>query len=189
MEIHKPITIIIFLILTVILTFLFVVPKYQEYQELTMKILESHAQYSGESIYYARVSDVLLGLETRKEVLDKIQGSLPNSFSLGPVVDFIQQKGTENNVKITSVMFSQISPLSLDQVPYAKAVGEIKNSAFTASVTGSYQGLKNFLSAMDNSARLFEMDSVSFSKIDSISTARNRVQEYVLKLEVKTHSY
>lgn len=189
MEIHKPIAIIVFLILIVILIFLFAMPKYQELQQLNLKILESRAQYSGESIYYARVFDVLNGLETRKEVLDKIQSSLPADFSLAPVVDFLQKKGSENGVKVASVVFLQTSPLSLDQVPYVKADGEIKDAAFTVTATGSYQGLKNFLLAIDNSARLFEVETVSFSLVDSSGTTRNRVQEYSLKLEIKTHSY
>lgn len=189
MEINKPITIITFLIIIVIVTFLFVVPKYQEYHDGQTKILEAEAQYSGQSIYYARISEVLAGLEGRKDVLNTIQSALPVGFSLGPVVSFLQKKSSENGVRITSIVFSQASPLLLTETSGANDAGQIKDVAFTLTLAGNYQGLKNFLLAMDNSARLFEMDTVSFSAVDSTALAKNKAQEYVLKLEVKTHSY
>lgn len=186
---NKPAIIIIFLVIAAVLAFLFVAPKYQEYHQLQARIREKEAKFSGESIYFARISDILAGLESRLGVLDKIQSALPADVSVAPLVDFLQKKGSENGISITSVVFSQLSGLALGQIPQASVPGQAKDILFTVNATGSYQGLKGFLMAMDNSARLFEMESVSFSPAGTAGAARNRAQEYSLKLEVKTHSH
>ncbi len=183
---NKPAVIIIFLILIVIMLFLFAIPKYQEYRGLQSTMMAKQAQYSGESIYFARVSDILSGLQSRQEALGKIQNALPDGFTLGPLMDFLQKKGSENAISITSVVFAQASPLALPETP-AITAGQAQDVLFTVNAAGSYQGLKNFLFAMDNSARLFEMDSVSFSKTEGALSSRG--QEYTMKLEVRTHAY
>lgn len=188
MDTNKPVIILIFLVITIILSFLFVLPKYEEYRALRQTSLEKQAKYSGESIYYARIADILSGLEERKEVLDKMQEALPQHFSLAPLVDFLQKKGNENGVAITSMVFSQITPLLPIESPGALKSSEIKDVLFTLTVAGSYQGLKNFLFAMDNSARLFEMDTLSLSAVPA-PASKNKPQQYTLKLEVKTHTY
>lgn len=182
MEIHKPVTIAIFLMLIIILIFLFVIPKYQEYRALAQTIFQKQAQYSGESIYYARIAGILTELQNRGPVLEKINSALPLSVTVGPLVDFIQSKGVEHGVVITSVVFSDSLPLPELQTQAAAAISQIKEVAFTVSATGSYQGLKQFLIAMDHSARLFETNTISFSSAD-------KPGQYSLKLELVTHSY
>lgn len=189
---NKPIIIIIFLILIVMVAFLFVIPKYQQYHDLQDEIAKKQAQYSGESIYFARISDILTGLESRASVLDKIQSALPADVSLASLVDFLQKKANENGVLITSTVFSQLPSLALDQTTKTNALSGAKDILFTVSVTGGYDGLKSFLLAMDNSARLFEVDTLSFSKVESLSgvkTAKTQPQQYNLKLEVRTRAY
>lgn len=186
---NKPAVIIIFLILIAMLLFLFVIPEYQEYQSLRLSVIEKQAKYSGESIYFARISDIILGLQSRQQVLDKIKSALPASVTLGPMVDFLQKKGSENGVSITSIVFSQALALVPGEVLETSSPAETKDVLFTMDLTGSYQGLKNFLFAMDNSARLFEMDSVSFSLSQPLVGVKNRAQEYTMKLEVRTRSY
>ncbi|OGZ66408.1 MAG: hypothetical protein A3C50_02610 [Candidatus Staskawiczbacteria bacterium RIFCSPHIGHO2_02_FULL_43_16] len=188
---NKPVIITIFLILMVMLTFLFAVPQYNQYRLLQAQVAEKRAQYSGESIYFARISDILSGLESRRDVLDKIQSALPADFSLAPLVDFLQKKADENGIKITAMVFSQMPPVA-DQSLALAAPGQVKDLSFTLDSTGSYQGLKDFLFAMDNSARLFEVDTLSFLTIDPLSgarAARNQPPQYSLKLEVRTRAY
>ncbi len=182
MELHKPVTIAIFLILIIVLFFLFVIPKYQEYRELAQTIFQKQAQYSGESIYYARITNILTELQNRAQTLDKINSALPKATAVGPLVDFIQTMGAANGVTITSAVFSQSLPSAVLDPLASAAANQIKDVAFTVNATGSYQGLKQFMIALDNSARLFEVNTVSFSTAE-------KPQQYSLKLEVTTHSY
>lgn len=188
---NKPATIFIFLILAALVLFLFAVPQYRHYQDLRKAGMGKMAQYSGESIYFARISDILSNLQGRKEALEKIESALPAGFSLGPLMDFLYKKGSENGVLITSVVFAE-SSLGLPEIAPVSAAGQTQDVAFTLDARGSYNGLKNFLLAIDNSARLFETDSIAFSKappIPGVRIVRNQPQEYVLKMELRARSY
>ncbi len=187
MEINKPISTIIILIIALILFFFFVAPEYGKSENLQNNLGQKQAEYDGKSVYYAKVSELIASIESRTDALEKINSALSSDFSFAPIASFLQQKGVENGLTIQSIMFSQISPTTTNQ--------KVKDVTFTVNVSGNYQGLKNFVSSLDTSARLFEVNSMNFSLSspsivsNDIKQSKNQQQTYSLKLEVVTHTY
>ena len=184
MEINKPISAIIILIIALIIFFLFALPEYQKSNDLQYSLAQKQAEYNSKSVYYSKISELIGTIEDKKDALGKINSALPPDFSFAPLVFFFQKKGVENGLTIKSIIFSQISPETAEK--------KIRNITFTVNILGNYQGLKNFLSSLDKSARLFEGNSISFSpSVTSSDSKQSKIQQqaYDLKLELQTHTY
>ena len=187
MEINKSVSTIILFIITAMVVFLFVVPKYQEGKDLENSLVQKQVAYNEDSAYYAKISELAKTIDSQKNNLEKINASLPSDFSLSPLVYFFQKKGAENGLIVKSVVFSQLSPPS--------PANNIRDILFTVNVLGNYQGLKGFLASMDRSARLFEVNSISFTAPPAAGAAQETPQQksqqqiYTFELVIKTHTY
>ncbi len=182
MQTKKVITTIMLLMITLVLTFLFVVPKYQEIQDLEVLLAEKQMQYDVQSDYYNKVLGMVRSIESRQDAIKKVNEALPSEFSVAPLLYFFQKKGSESGLTVKSITFSDIIQSSSNQAPANAQKKELKHITFAMSLSGSYQNLKKFLSSLEKSERLFEVETVSFNSPLSSSN-------YDVKLEVKTHTY
>ena len=191
MEVHKPISTIIIFIIAVVFVFLFLLPKYQESSALQASVIQKQAEYNGKSLYYTKITDLLSSIETRSDALAKVNSSLPENLELASLIYFFQKKGTENGLAVKLITFSQASLATPARGNQASTGKEIKNVIFSVNVVGSYQGLKNFLSALENSSRLFSVQTIAFTSLEGLqsSTAKNQTKTYDFKLEILTHTY
>lgn len=159
-------------------------PKYQKSNDLQNNLAQKQAEYNGKSIYYAKIAEIIEIIEGKKDTLEKINSALPSNFSIASLVYFFQKKGSEVGLVVKSITLSQIS------IPTSEE--RFKNIIFKVNLSGNYQGLKNFLSSLDKSARLFEVNYISFisSEISqSLKQSKNQQQTYDFQLEVQTHAY
>lgn len=195
MEVNKPISVIILLVITLVLVFLFVVPKYNESKHLQQKLAQSQAEYDGASAYYAKISALLSDISTRKEALGKISSALPSEVSLGSLVYFFQKKAAETGLTPKTITLSQAlaaSPAAKEgQSSKGQTLGAVRNVVFSLELLGNYQGLKNFIAALEKSARLFEVNTISFSSLRPPGSVieKNPLQTYSFRLQVQTHTY
>ena len=189
---NKPVSTIIVIIIITILIFLFVIPKYQESRDLQTKLYEKQATYNGESAYYAKLSELVKDIESRKDVLEKIDSALPPDTSFAPLLYFLQKKGDESGLVVKSVTFSQALQGPYGQVLQESSDKKIKNVMFTLNLSGNYQGLKKFLASLEKSARLFQVDDISFLSQEPLrgtTQLQSKLQVYDFKLDVKTQTY
>ena len=168
MEISKFSTTIFFLIVSLVLVFLFVIPKYQQTLSLQTDLDKQQAQYNNQSNYYEKLSRLLSDIESRPDALKKIENALPNNPFLAPIVSFLQKKAKENELIVESIVFSQAHQSAYGQAVAIKSNKEVKNITFTVLLSGTYKSLKNFLASLDKSARLFEINTISFSLPESL---------------------
>ena len=188
MEINKPVATVITIMIALIVLVLFVLPQYQDASLAQAMVNEKAAEYRGKSAYYATVAQLLEKIEVRREVLGKINSALPADFSVAPIVYFLDQKAVENGSTIKSVVFLQVPAVSSDQPMPLAPSKEVKNVVFTVDLTGSYDGLKNFLNALEKSARLFEVETISFTTVKPLQVPGGATS-YDFKLQLKTNSY
>lgn len=187
MQVNRPIIIAVIIFIIILLMYFFVVPKYYEFRDFQTKLGRAEAEYNGKFAYYSEVGKVFRELEDRKETLDKIVNAIPSKPQLADLMYFFQQKGAESGLIVKNILLIKISPVISED--------NIKEIVFSLDVLGNYQALKNFLSLVENSSRLFEVSNVSFgSQPDSIdkplSGQAGTIQQiYSFKLEIKTHSY
>ena len=164
-----------------ILIYFLVLPKYQEFKSLQLSVGLKQAEFNAKYAYYAEVNKVFDGLSKRKDSLEKIDKALPQNVSLAPLVYYIQKKGSESGLIIKNLFFTKASVSS--------KTNPIREIVFSINVIGSYPALKNILSSLENSASLFNVNSISFNSLVSSKTTVQSQQSYSFTLEVSTHSY
>lgn len=179
MDINKFVSAIIILVISLMITFLFVLPKYYESNEVQNELTTKQTEYESKVAYYAKIKEIIDGLESKRDILEKVDNALPNQFSFAPLIYFLQRKGDENGILIRSIAFSQNTPDPLNK--------DVKSAAFAVDITGNYQGLKNFLMALDKSERLFEVNSISFISPKTNPTGSQQIYDF--KLIIETHTY
>ncbi len=167
------------------LVFLFVLPEYQQANELQLTLSDKQAQYNGQSLYYATIGSLAGNIKQRKEALEKIDSSLPTDFSVAPLVYFFQQKSAETGSTVKSIVFLDGKSTGIEK--------QVRTVSFSINLVGTYQSLKSFLMALEKSSRIFEVPTISFSSVreQSInpSLQNQSNQTYNFRLEVKTYTY
>jgi len=184
MEVNKPVSIVIILIITSALLYLFVLPKYKELKDLHIELVKKQLQYEGRTNYYSKLSGTLHNIEQNQDALDKIESALPSDVNLASTVYFLQGKARESKLAVESITFSQAGLFREEE----SSIQEVLNVIFKVELSGSYQGLKSFLSSLERSARLFEVNSISFSP-SSANLAQRASQLYNFTMEIQAHTY
>ena len=187
MQIPKPIIIIALLVAAGALVFFFIIPKYQESQVLQASVLEREAEYNRQSEYYAKVFTLLKNIKDRKDTLEKVDTALPPKVAFAPLVYFLQKRADENKLAIQSLVFSQVPPETNALELPTEAEQEVKDLIFTLSISGGYQNLKNFLLTLEQSARLFQINSITFVAL--LQQSQNSLPIYNFNLDIQTHYY
>ncbi len=194
MEINKPIASVIILIINLVLIFLFIVPKYQESNELQISSARKQIEYNGQFDYYTKLLGVLKNIQEKKDLLEKVDSALPSNFSFGTIVYFLQKKADKDGLTIKSMTFLQPQPVTSQQVLTEVSDKELKSVNFTVNLSGTYQSLKDFLASLERSARLFEVNTIFFARGEGESLSEEpqllgQSQTYNFKLEIETYTY
>jgi len=169
--------------LSVIFGVLFLWPRYQELNNLWAQIKNKELEIQYQNEYYQELNSLSQKLEERQEGLAKIDSALPSKPRLPSLLKFFQKTASENGLILTSA-----GEFSIKSLPEAN-LKEIQNSL---NLSGSYPALKNFLRALEKSARLIEVDSISFSASRLPATPgvpEARISEiFNFQLKIKTYS-
>ena len=190
MEINKPISTITLLIITLILVFLFALPKYREAGDLEKKLAEKQAEYAGRAAYFDNIAKLASEIEKRKSSLEKIGSALPEDISLSQITYFIQDNAVQNGIIVKSVAFSRLEKLS-PKAASDSGKNEIREISFSADLAGSYQGFKSFLSATEKSSRLFQIKTISFAPVEQFqkgTETKNPIPLYNFKMEIAAYA-
>ena len=186
MKINKPLITILMFFATLVLIFLFVLPTYQQSNSLQANVFSKQAEYSGKSLYYANIVSLSNKLESHKDALQKVDDALPSTISFAQFIYFFQQKGLENGLTVRAINFG--APLR----PSVSGGNNIKNIVIGLNLSGTYQNFKNFVSSLEQSDRLFEINSVSFKADVTATPTKTKikpVQTYNFNVDVVTQSY
>ncbi len=154
---YLPVLVIIFFLLILVGGGLLIWPKSQESATLKNDIKAKQSEIEQTKNYFKQLGELKIKLETDYlDELSKIGAALPSdsSVAMPSFLKFLQETASQSGLILKSV-----SPSS-----DVSAAGEnIKELKVEFSVDGSYSAFKNFLSALENSSRLIETESISFS--------------------------
>ncbi|MBI1866391.1 MAG: type 4a pilus biogenesis protein PilO [Candidatus Staskawiczbacteria bacterium] len=193
MAVDRPITIAVIIFIIILLMYFFVAPKYYEFRDFQVKLGNAQAEYNGKFAYYSEVVRIFSELENSKESLDKIENAIPLKSQLADLIYFFQQKSTESGLIAKSILLTKFSPVTSES--------NMKEIVFSLDLLGNYQSLKNFLSLIEGSSRLFEVNNIFFGSqatnqppttpiSQPLPANASLAQEsYSFRLEIKTHSY
>lgn len=168
-KIEVYLSIFLFLIsFFVILVLVF--PKYQSLPILKNDVLQKKSEYENLENYHQQLREISEKLENYKEPLSKIDFALPENPSLPEFFNFIQN-------------LTSLSGLSLEEIGSTLMGGErLKEWKIILNLKGDYPAFKNFLSSLEKSARLIEIDKISFSSL-------KEKELFNFNLEIKIRGY
>ncbi|TSC95037.1 MAG: hypothetical protein CEN87_49 [Parcubacteria group bacterium Licking1014_1] len=191
MEIDRPIAIAIMLFIILLLMFFLVVPKYQVFKDLQIKLGEKKAEFSAKYAYFAEITRVFYELDSRKDSLRTVDDVLPANPFFGKLAYFFQKTAAENGLIVKDLFLTRYSPTNQES--------DIKEIVFSFNLAGSYSALKNLILSLEKSSRLFEFTNISFSSSsEALSEApaktptqsqAQQARSFSFTLEVKAYSH
>ncbi len=129
-----------------------------EYGSLKSKISEreiKQANLKNRNDYYKKVAEISNELKKYPEELAKIDFALPQEISLPAMYGFFQKKASESGLVLKDEKFDSSSA---PNESLAK-----KEYRFSLTLSGSYPAFKNFLAILEKSAKIVEVEQISFS--------------------------
>lgn len=170
---NLPLLIAISLFIILVLGVVLVLPKYQDLKSLQEKISQKRAELQYTQDYFSDLNKLSTELKKYSAELSKIDSALPLDPSLPSLFRFLQKTSSESGLVLKRL--GQVSSNSLPER------GKLKEYSLDLSLSGSYLSFKSFLSALEKTARLIEIESFSFSSLEG--------PPFTFSLKIKFHSY
>ena len=166
--------------------FFLIWPKYQKLESLKVDIENKELELRQTEDYFAKLERTAEDLKEYQDQLSKIDLALPDnsSFAAISLINFIGNSSGANGLILKKLKsFSITSPKLPAQAPGAPAQpqSKIKEISVDFEVSGSYFALKNFIQTLENSAKIIEVENLSFS-VEKEETPS-------IDLKIKTFSY
>jgi len=166
--------------------FFLVWPEYQKFESLKVDIENNELDLRQVEDYFTKLERTAKDLEEYQNQLSKIDPALPDNSSSTVIslINFIQKASSQNGLNLKKLKsFSIISPKLPTQTAGAPAQpqSKVKDILVDFKVSGSYFALKNFIQTLENSAKIIEVENLSFS-VEKEETPS-------IDLKIKTFSY
>ena len=162
-------------LIVILLTALVLWPKFQELKIVQKNVEEKRAELQTKEEYALKLSEIKTKLEEYGQELSKINSAIPDDPSLPSLFSYLQKASSESGLILMDISPFTISP--------SKDLTNLKEAVFSIKVSGSYPSFKNFLSALEKSARLIEAGNVSFS------FSEEEGESFTFDLRLKAYSY
>jgi len=173
---QKPIQTIGLLALLLVLGILFFWwPKYQDLADQLSRVKEKRAELESKEEYFSELEKISTKAAQYQSEISKIESVLPSTQRASDLLSFIGKTASQSGLILQS--------LNLGNVSLSEADSDIKETPLSMTIIGSYPAFKNFIIAIEKSARLVEVEQASFS----IPQAGGEIFSFDLK--IRTHSY
>jgi len=143
-------------------------PKYQGLRVLQQNTEVKEEELQSREEYFSQIQEISIELEKHTDALSKIASALPETPSLPSLFNFLQLSASQ-----TGLILEKITLAGLEE-------GEIRVSC---QLVGAYPSFKNFLLALEKSARLIETERIAFESPEEFG------ELFQFTVEIKTHSY
>lgn len=147
-------------------------PKYQEYKVLKLRVENKKTEFSYHQQYFKKLEEINSELSQYEESLSKIDSAFPVYFSVPAFFANLQRISSQSGL-----ILNQIGESSIQEKE------RIKERSFNLSLSGSLANFKNFLSALENSAKLIETENFNFS------SPEEEEESISFSVVIKTFSY
>jgi len=158
----RPLAIIIGLILLIALGIAVVFPEYQNLNSLQLKVKEKEAALQSKKEYFSNLGEISEELKKYEESLSKINSALAAEPGLPALFNFLQTAASQNGLVLKKITPTLPSSLREELVKEGWSL-EIRETGINLTVTGSYPSFKDFLSNLEKTARMIEIENISFS--------------------------
>lgn len=131
-------------------------PNFQKFNILQKNIKVAEVELEGKQNYILSLDDLKVKLDENKEGLAKIETALPNDPTVSSLSlsDYFQKISS-----LSGLIFSETNPFSVAE---KEESSKLRAITFNLKVSGSYPSFREFLSILEKSARLIEVETISF---------------------------
>ena len=168
----RPIIIAISFYLTLALVILLILPKYQDLKLAKKDIEEKSGKIEYQKERFLNIKKASEELDKYSESLAKIDSALPAELSSPDLFNFLQKISAQNGLILKDVSLGTSS----------QKLPKIKETHLNFTVFGFYSSFKNFLSSLEKSARLIEIEDIHF-------VAPLKEAPISFELKIKVYSY
>lgn len=141
-----------------VLTVQFILPKYQDYLFLKEKMKNLDETKERVKTYISTIQDVSQKEAEYQDEINKIKDSFLGKNLIPNFLNFLQKEISNSGLLLENIEFSQAIPTKEENV---SNIGEL---VFTINCSGSYSSLKDFISKIENSAKIISFKNISLSK-------------------------
>lgn len=158
--------------------FFFGWPQYQNLKGINLKIQEKKVELQYKEEYFSNLKKTSEELKNYESELSKIDFALPSGRSLPSLFNFLSNAASQNGL-----IFKNVDSFSIvHSATPSEEQPEIKSIYLNITVAGSYSAFKNFLSVLEKTARLIEVENITFF------TPQEK-EPFSSNLKIKAHSY
>lgn len=150
-------------LLSFFLFFFFLWPKYLHTRQLQLEILTLEKGLENKAYYFENLQKIYQSLIEKPET-KKVEMALPLGEDFAQIFNYVQSLTKENGLALKDISFKKgKTSLSLGTTQaegnegVLKEIGEIN---FSFKLVGEYPNFKNFVSKMEKSARLFQINNI-----------------------------
>lgn len=172
----KSIPLIIFasLFFSLLLGAAIIWPRFQALEKIQVSVQYASKELQYQEQYFSQLAEIQENLKDNEEDLAIIDSALPDDPSLASLFNFLQKAGSQSGL-----VMKNISPFIVVSSPKNPA---LKTIQFNLEMSGSYSSFKEFLSVIEKSARMIEVENISF-----ISPKEKDIFNF--NLRIKVYSY
>lgn len=149
----RKISSLILFLFSLILFFLLIFPKIQNLIYLKKEISLKERELKFQNEYFSQLGEISNQLKEYQESLDKIDFALPKDPGFPEILNFLQN--------ISSQIGLSLKEIKLVSSPQTQE--KLKENKINLSFNGNYPSFLNFLSLLEKSARLIEVEQTSIS--------------------------
>jgi len=164
------------LIISIIIGMAFLYPRYKQFVKLQDQVSQKEKELENQQSYIKLLNQTNKKVEEKKDLMDKVVSAIPDDPDIPSFLNFLKEEARNTGVGLEDVSWKEES-FKKDE---AKQTNEY---LINLQVSGSYFAFRNFLSALESSARLIEVLETDFS-ITSITE-----EPTTFSLQLKIHSY
>jgi len=161
----RPLLIIIGLFLMLILAVGFTFPKYKNLTLLQLKVEEKEGELQLEKEYFSKLAETSEKLKKYEESLSKINSALSPDLRLPALFNFLQAAASQNGLVLKKIAPSPTNPLKEELLKEGWSP-ETRETGVNLTVSGSYPSFKNFISTLEKTSRMIEIENISFLSLE-----------------------
>lgn len=165
--------IIIALSLSLLLIFGLVLPRYRDWDSLNQEIFKRGIELRSQENYFQEIQRISGKLKENQDSLSKIESALPEDRSLPQVLNFFQKAASQSGTTLKHIV-----PVFV----VLERGQNIRTTKVNLVLGGDYYSFKNFLSLVEKSARLIEVENIYFSY-------PKEGGPFIFNISTKTYSY
>jgi len=167
----------VLLLLVSVMSILFLlVPSFQELAELRGQVKERQGRVVEGEKFLTQVQELKKQIEEREDEFQKIAVGIPLEEELPALYDLVGDLGATSGLVVESIGASERDEGE------GKEQG-VRTTDIRLELLGSYEGLKNFLTASRRSARILNVQSVNIKGVGGSEAGVRTVLDIQIDLE------